>query len=397
VTAPGRIAPGQVRGLRLHAQWTGERFAGISLTSARPIGVMKVLAGKSIDEALRLVPLLFPVCGRAQVIAGVRAVEAARGDAHDGLLDAARDLLVMAEQAGSLAWRVAIDWAPLVGREADPASVALARKAAQDIRFALYGDAPFDVPGVNTLRLDRERLGAAVAILRRQLSALFPEAIDLTDLRELSQILRGLTPAKASIPALVILEAQRLADGLQGSHDGEFFDSFDPVWFGERLSCLEDFAAQPTVDGIPAEVGPLAAIAHPVAMEALCAWGPGMPARFLAAALDLHQLPHRMETVMRRLVAGVPLPRRATLATGIGVGVAATARGPLAHYVVLKGHTVADWRGVAPTEWNFHPNGPFVRAVRRAGHLDNPEHALHVLAASFDPCVPLALEIGRGA
>lgn len=395
MTAPGRIAPGQVRGLKLHVRWNGNRFDGVSLTSARPIGVMKVLAGKTIEEALRLVPLLFPVCGRAQVIAGLRAVEAARCDSPDVMLDAARDLLVMAEQAGSLAWRVAIDWAPLIGREADPATVAVARKAAQDVRFALFGDAPFDQPGVNALAIDRARLGSAVAILKRQLGALFPEAFDLGDLRELSRLLRGLDPSKASIPAAIVIEAQRLAEAVPGSHDVEFFDGFDPIWFGERLAYCDDFAAQPTVDGIPAEVGPLAAIAHPVAIEALCAWGPGLPPRFLAAALDLHQLPHRMEQTLRRLVAGLPGPRATALSNGVGVGVAATARGPLAHYVAIEGNKVVDWRGVAPTEWNFHPDGPFVRAVRRCSRVADAEHALKLLAASFDPCVPLGLEIGR--
>ena len=49
-------------------------------------------------------------------------------------------------------------------------------------------------------------------------------------------------------------------------------------------------------------------------------------------------------------------------------------------------------RSVAPTEWNFHPAGPFMAALARAPRVADPIFAARLLAASFDPCVPFRIE-----
>jgi len=49
-------------------------------------------------------------------------------------------------------------------------------------------------------------------------------------------------------------------------------------------------------------------------------------------------------------------------------------------------------RSVAPTEWNFHPNGPFVAALDAAPRVPDPVLAARLLAASFDPCVQFRIE-----
>lgn len=382
-------APGQTRGLVLRTRHDGQRFVGVSLHSTRPIGVMRVLAGKAVSEALRLVPLLYPVCGRAQVIAGLRAVEAAQAREVDDVLEVARDLLVLSEQAVSLAWRVAIDWAPIVGRKPEPEVVALVRKSAQEVRFALFGALPFDEPGATALHIDRARLGVAIADLERALGDLFPEMDMVDHLAELElHLLHGV-----SVPGRLIASAR--ADELLdfGRHDADFCDHRDPAWFGERLLADAHFAAEPTVDGVVAEVGPLAGLRHPLAVEALVAWGPGLATRLLAAALDLQALPARMASLARRIVAGLTERRRATLDDGCGAGYAETARGPLVHAVVVDKGRVEDWRAVAPTEWNFHPAGPFARAVQRARVVPEAERALRMLAASFDPCVPISFDV----
>ena len=48
-----------------------------------------------------------------------------------------------------------------------------------------------------------------------------------------------------------------------------------------------------------------------------------------------------------------------------------------------------EYRIVAPTEWNFHANGPFVAAVLGAGVArgGRAQTSLARLAALFDPCV----------
>jgi hypothetical protein len=78
----------------------------------------------------------------------------------------------------------------------------------------------------------------------------------------------------------------------------------------------------------------------------------------------------------------------------IGRSLVETARGILMHEVVLDGERVADYMIVAPTEWNFHPQGILVDYL--PGHEAWNRNALqqHVArtVAALDPCVPWVLE-----
>jgi hypothetical protein len=62
------------------------------------------------------------------------------------------------------------------------------------------------------------------------------------------------------------------------------------------------------------------------------------------------------------------------------------ARGLLLHWVQLDDHgRVEDYRVLAPTEWNFHPEGALANALSRLNvHETNPAWCL---AAAYDPCV----------
>jgi hypothetical protein len=86
--------------------------------------------------------------------------------------------------------------------------------------------------------------------------------------------------------------------------------------------------------------------------------------------------------------ASMPVLRSGALALGAGEALAwcEMARGLLFHWVRLEGDAVQDYRVLAPTEWNFHPEGSLARALERLEPADAPTAAL--LAAAFDPCVP---------
>ena len=55
----------------------------------------------------------------------------------------------------------------------------------------------------------------------------------------------------------------------------------------------------------------------------------------------------------------------------------------------VNGEQVTRYRIVAPTEWNFHPDGALARGLRERP-VDGPETArreAHVLVQALDPCV----------
>jgi Ni,Fe-hydrogenase I large subunit len=73
-----------------------------------------------------------------------------------------------------------------------------------------------------------------------------------------------------------------------------------------------------------------------------------------------------------------------------------TARGLLLHRVRLAKGRVAHYQIVAPTEWNFHPDGALVRALRRMVTDDRAtlEQATRLAVQALDPCVGFRIEVG---
>jgi uncharacterized protein (DUF2237 family) len=83
-----------------------------------------------------------------------------------------------------------------------------------------------------------------------------------------------------------------------------------------------------------------------------------------------------------------PLLSSGALALGDGQAIAwcEMARGLLLHWVQLDSHgAVAQYRVLAPTEWNFHPQGALALAL--AARAAQDVAAAQTLAAAFDPCV----------
>jgi hypothetical protein len=139
------------------------------------------------------------------------------------------------------------------------------------------------------------------------------------------------------------------------------------------------FAERPRWGGSPAETGPWTRAGSPGTV-ASC-W------QRLGARLG----------ELARLGSGRPLAVGA-LTTGEGEGIAWTemSRGLLVHAVRLEpgardlhGARVTRCRVLAPTEWNFHPEGGFA-ALLRGGGLSPAEIRLAV--AALDPCVGVTLE-----
>jgi len=65
------------------------------------------------------------------------------------------------------------------------------------------------------------------------------------------------------------------------------------------------------------------------------------------------------------------------------------------HMVRLEGEVVRDYRILAPTEWNFHPQGPAAQALARleAANETDLKAQAELLIAAFDPCVGFEVRV----
>ena len=80
-----------------------------------------------------------------------------------------------------------------------------------------------------------------------------------------------------------------------------------------------------------------------------------------------------------------------------GLAAVETARGLLLHRARLRDGRVVDYQIVAPTEWNFHPEGALAHGLTGLTATSGPTVARHAKLAvhALDPCVACQIEVSH--
>ena len=337
--------------LSLEIGWNGREIAAVRIASGRPVLASRVLEGRPVHEAVATVPRLFSVCSRSQHVAARTASAHATGEAT-GRQMAQGELEVLAECALESLWWLMLDWPARLGQ---PPRREFAMLRTRLTRF-IDGE-------------DDRRWTQFAGELESIISS--TQHLAMTD--GLMAELRRRESAQVHVPLLPWLDARALRETLAPGIDAS-----------------DDFARAPQWRGAPAETGSLArlATASPVAAA-------GVAERVGARLGELAAIAPRM----RALADGAAAEWVRGARTGEGEGIAAveTARGTLVHRVALDRATVKRWRIVAPTEWNFHPDGAFVRGLVGcpASSAQAARHAAEMLACALDPCVESRVVVGH--
>jgi hypothetical protein len=367
----------------LEAALSNGRLVAKRLDARRARAISGALTGQPLDRVAQHLANLYPLCGTAHALAGLGAIEDALDIEISPAQTAFRNLILLAEHAASVAWRLLMDWPPLIGDAPDVRACAAIRRTVG--AASAIAESWTRIAGT-TLRVTR--LGTSIDMLATQLTALFPEAALASTWPTFERTLAD----GSSLPARLIKAARAMPD--YGRHPQPLLTSRDAAWFVRRLRADPHFGEAPTLDGTPAEVGPLAAQRHPLVNEAMTQWGPTLATRLLAAALDAPALATRLRSARQALADDDPTTYD-TMSPGRGTSVVETARGALAYEVDVGDGVVRSLRSVAPTEWNFHPRGPFAMALASAPPVADPLFAARLLAASFDPCVPFRIALAQ--
>jgi len=313
--------------LTLVVDWDGDSVSATEIRSTRPMAA-QILKGKTPAQVLQIVPLLFSVCGRAQGAAAAAALQAAQQGGS--IASAAVEHMIVCEAMQEHLWRLMLDWTKLMG---------LPR---QEQRFAGWyallrkiGAGEADM-AVFLHEFERDCLGMPVAEWRAidsyhalqtwSLKAHSPSAQVLAKLDELERGRHGSSGTRL-LPAWTAAEADQAC---AGRWDTDF--SVRPDWLeGSAETGAWTYYADDK-------------LLHDVWQKS----GSKALTRLLARVTDVIAM-----------ASGSAAPRLdvASPVAGAGIAVVRTARGLLMHHVRLAGESVADYVIVAPTEWNFHPDG----------------------------------------
>lgn len=327
----------------------------VQLRSNRRVDVGKLLTGRHPDEALALLPMIFSLCGQAHVAAARQAL------AYPGSKAEARTLAlaVLAENAREHLLRIALGWRvdevvndmPLH----DLAALVVGMKAAAGDEMA-------------------ERIAAG------QLSELLATCVFGSAPEEFLELstatsFQGWIAQSQSAAAKFIATVCRNGWHDLGAAPTHYLPDLSPHLLTARL--LEpSYTQAPDWLGQPRETGPLARQhAHPLVAALISKYGTGLLARLVARLIDLAKIPAQMRQTT------------AISAGGPGFGIVETARGRLIHTAKLQGGAIVDYRILAPTEWNFHPEGAAVQALGALPQGPDWAEKAGVLVQAIDPCV----------
>lgn len=349
--------------LRLGLTWDGQVVRKVDIASTRP-QAFRLLKGQKPEQAVQMARLLFNVCGNAQGAAAAAAVAAAQGLELDG---AVLERSIGCEAMQEHLWRLLLDWPKLLGLPQQQADFVRWHGMLRDLG-AGQGD---------------------MAALRNELETRW-----LGDIAEHWQT-RNLEALQAwwqesRSPAAQLLAALDQM-GYAAAPDSGI--AVLPDWMAAQAlaACGDDldaeFAARPVFRGTAAETGALGYYAEKPLLRAIMQERPSrLLARVVARMMDMLSI--AVEEYRERLDStGVP--------GAAGLATVKTARGLLIHRVRLEAGKVGDYLAVAPTEWNFHPQGSAAAGLK--GILADSREKLAQLARvhvlSLDPCVEYSIEI----
>lgn len=402
----------------LHLHWDGAQVKAARLQSQRPQPA-RMLRGQSLAQAAMLLPRVYSLCGDAQGVA-VELLQRllASGAAEDELSsgtecfhygdwsgsDRMKDRIVAErvalETMREHLWRLTLDWPALVSLAPEPGPLrelmtgrgrfvedpAAAAEWASKTLNTLWGTLE---PGWDR-SLERVEFDAwwreSPAPLAALLRVLQPQLVDLGASEFPAFADSGLADYVAAVAPRLRAET---AFHLQPDWAGQVFEMGPGARLRSEVARLLDLPIPASSEVFGASrVGASTEGASTVTELRIRvdAWF-----RVLARLLELTQ----GLTRLRRQEP--PLLACALWRNGDQAAVALEmARGVLLHWVAVDaGLRISDYRIVAPTEWNFHPDGPAQQGLLAltAADLEQLRAQVNRVVMALDPCVSYRLEI----
>ncbi|BBE71084.1 hypothetical protein [Oharaeibacter diazotrophicus] len=329
-------APLRPGGLAIVVRLDAGRVAAVTVTGERPRSLLSTMAGRPVEAAETAVRLLHGLCGASHA-AGVRfAAAVAAGRELDG----------------------------------DDAAAWTRRLAGERLAESVRALVPVDA----ALLTDPDRAGALRAVVAHGAAIARTGAVD--------PVSRG------------AIEAGLVRLGLDGREaapapvaGADVLTAADDAAVVEALAGDPDFVARPVLPGRRPETGPAAragaSAADPEAARA--ARRAEVAAAFALLAADRVPGPTEAGWVAA-----------AGLGAGWGFAAVESPRGRLHTLLTVHGDgRLRSARVLAPTEWNFHPDGPFARSLIGLRPAGDPAAEVARRAAAYDPCVAFDVAVGE--
>ncbi len=368
----------------------------VHIQNQRNLAASKVLLGKSVDQATQMVPLLFSLCSTAQTCVAVAAIEQATNIEIDEQTRAQRAALVRMETLREQIWRVLIDWPWFIGEPANHRALQQVIQICEKYKQLLAPQQQQLKPGGHP-NLDHS-LESKIDDLQRQLSSILEQnvfALPLKAWLELQTInnLIHWSARRETSSARLISHLQ----AMDWEQSGKCPILPIPVMDSERLHYalqLEHFIQKPRWHDRCHETGNIARCSSELIKSLQREFGNGLLTRLTVRLTEVAQLTQRMADLSTDQTSDVFLDNDEQLEMGTGLAHIMAARGQLTHQVKVANDVIQNYKILAPTEWNFHPEGVVASSLSSlTGKQKEIELQTRLLINCVDPCVGYQLHI----
>lgn len=369
----------------------------VTITSSRPVLAARILSGKTAEQVLTTLPLLFSICGTAQSRAALSAIQQTLNIRPSPEDDIARDILVLAENAKEHLIRIFLDWPKLFGLETDHRYLPYLSQILPAFKTSLFTE------GLGfQLNSKLKSEPSELTLLINQLSDYLAEHIfhqtpeSWGGHAEIEPLLRWNHECNsiAAKSTHIICEQGWASQGyascepLPPLEDSSLIEQFDrndaadfiatPQW---QQQCYENTALTRQWQ-------------HPLIQTLHQEFETGLITRWTARLVELAMIPEKMRHLQAQLSHSHERPQEQHHSDA-GVSQVEAARGRLIHRIKMDHNIITDYQILAPTEWNFHPQGLIQQSLSSLVARDQQtlEQLARIVINTIDPCVGYTLRI----
>jgi hypothetical protein len=374
-----------------------------TIRSTRPIQAGRLFSGKSVEQTLKTIPLLFSICAKAQTITAARAIESAMNTPASRETESQREALITLESLREQSLRLLMDWPAHINEAPEPQALSHVVQGIQHLMQALQ-------PEYLLSCLPESSQSAQHSVLcspkhsthlwnnfSQKLSLiLFGSSTD-TWLETIHHSVDDWAAQQQTQMARLIYWLNQQDWKQSGtSHIALAPDIKDSELVSRLLAEKEAFTRQPDWQGNCYEVSWFQRQqGHVVVIKLNTSQGNGIYTRMVARLIDVAEL---MQKLDRFFTQGALLQAVSTNVRGLAHTDAA--RGRLTHYIELENQHIKQLIILAPTEWNFHSKGVAQQSLENlitgqhnfCRHSSLKQQADLVIHA-IDPCVGYQLTI----
>lgn len=374
--------------LHITLNYAAGKVQQVNIQSTRPLHISRVFIGKTPEQTLMTLPLLFNICGVAQSFAAFTALSQALAIEENPNATLARQMLVNVEMLREHCW-----WL-LINR--DKTQLAPFIQCLNPFKSALFVNG--NAFSLNSqLQINDDLLESLILQLENNVNAIFTGqrltflALNNTD--DLAEWLKN----NSSISATLLNELFELQYQSLGRTELNLLPALNGNDLRNYLSQqnADEFSRFPTWQGLCYENSCLNRQQfQPLIVDLLQKYGNGLLTRFASRLSELANLPDILRQHAMDMRTGSPL-KDCQSCDEMGLAQIQTSRGLLIHRVELNHGVIKNYQIIAPTEWNFHPHGIAALSLHTLTAPDEItlRHQATLLIQALDPCVKFALSL----